>query len=108
MLTGRLVMSRPVASHRPPPILPPGPIGLFSRSATGKTISLSSRKARHLTESQCDTGLDPDRIVAPASGDWNKDGANDLALLVQPAEDGEEDNAIYLYLNSEVGRLTLQ
>lgn len=28
--------------------------------------------------------VDPDRIVAAATGDWNQDGATDLALLVQP------------------------
>ncbi|WP_026619328.1 hypothetical protein M728_001021 [Ensifer sp. WSM1721] len=49
--------------------------------------------------------LDPARIVSAATGDWNKDGASDLALLVAPAED--KDNAIYLYLNSDVGKLTL-
>ena len=52
--------------------------------------------------------VDPDRIVAAATGDWNQDGANDLALLVEPAEGGDDENSIYLYLNNEVGKLTLQ
>lgn len=51
--------------------------------------------------------MDPARIVSAATGDWNKDGASDLALLVAPAEGSDEDNAIYLYLNSDVGKLTL-
>ena len=38
-----------------------------------------------------------ERIVAGASGDWNKDGATDLALLVAPAGD-DEKIGIYLYV----------
>lgn len=37
------------------------------------------------------------RILSGASGDWNKDGASDLAILVAP--DNEDDGiGIYLYL----------
>ncbi|HXV30066.1 MAG TPA: hypothetical protein VD840_07025 [Sinorhizobium sp.] len=52
--------------------------------------------------------IDPARVVAAATGDWDGNGTSDLALLVQPGEGSDEDNAIYLYLNSEVGRLTLK
>lgn len=37
------------------------------------------------------------RILSGASGDWNKDGALDLAILVAPDNDDEEIG-IYLYL----------
>ncbi|WP_246735719.1 hypothetical protein [Agrobacterium sp. a22-2] len=37
------------------------------------------------------------RILSGASGDWNKDGALDLAILVAPGSDDEEIG-IYLYL----------
>ncbi|WP_235842225.1 hypothetical protein [Ciceribacter selenitireducens] len=36
-----------------------------------------------------------ERIISGASGDWNKDGATDLALLVAP---GSEDEVIGIYL----------
>ncbi|WEX78626.1 hypothetical protein PYH37_003532 [Sinorhizobium numidicum] len=52
--------------------------------------------------------IDPARIVSAATGDWDKNGASDLALLVAPADGSDEDNAIYLYLSNEVGRLTLK
>ena len=38
-----------------------------------------------------------DRVVGGVSGDWNKDGKSDLALLVSPAE-GETYAGLYLYL----------
>ncbi|MBW8321410.1 MAG: hypothetical protein K0M47_19365 [Rhizobium sp.] len=38
-----------------------------------------------------------ERIIAGASGDWNKDGATDLALLVAPGSD-DEVIGIYLYV----------
>lgn len=38
-----------------------------------------------------------ERILSGASGDWNKDGALDLAILVAPDNDDEEIG-IYLYL----------
>ncbi|HVK92713.1 MAG TPA: hypothetical protein VM468_15160 [Mycoplana sp.] len=39
-----------------------------------------------------------DRIVAAATGDWNKDGSQDLAVIARPAEGGDEDNGVYIYL----------
>lgn len=48
-----------------------------------------------------------ERIVAGASGDWNKDGATDLALLVAPGSD-DEVVGIYLYVTeSDRGLLRL-
>lgn len=48
-----------------------------------------------------------ERIVAGASGDWNKDGATDLALLVAPGSD-DEVVGIYLYITeSDRGLLRL-
>lgn len=38
-----------------------------------------------------------DRIVGGVSGDWNRDGKSDLALLVSPGE-GETYAGLYLYL----------
>lgn len=38
-----------------------------------------------------------ERIVSGAAGDWNKDGATDLALLVAPGSE-DEDIGIYLYV----------
>ncbi|AWI56711.1 hypothetical protein [Sinorhizobium fredii] len=52
--------------------------------------------------------IDPARIVSAATGDWNKDDASDLALLVSPAEGSDEENAVYLYLTNDVGRLVLK
>ncbi|MCF3642017.1 hypothetical protein LXM94_18790 [Rhizobium sp. TRM95111] len=40
-----------------------------------------------------------DRIGAAAAGDWNGDGAPDLALVVKPPADGDGDNALLIYLN---------
>ncbi len=48
-----------------------------------------------------------ERIVAMASGDWNKDGAPDLAVIATPGDDGGDDNGIYVYLaKPEENRLT--
>ncbi len=48
-----------------------------------------------------------ERIIAGASGDWNKDGATDLALLVAPGSD-DEVIGIYLYVTeSDRGLLKL-
>lgn len=48
-----------------------------------------------------------DRIIAMASGDWNKDGTPDLAVVATPGG-GDEDNGIYVYLaKPEENRLTL-
>lgn len=38
-----------------------------------------------------------ERIISGATGDWNKDGATDLALLVAPGSD-DEVIGIYLYV----------
>ena len=47
------------------------------------------------------------RIISGASGDWNKDGAPDLALLVAP-DDEDEEIGIYLYVTeSDRGLLKL-
>lgn len=48
-----------------------------------------------------------EQIIAGASGDWNKDGATDLALLVAPGSD-DEVVGIYLYITeSDRGLLRL-
>ena len=49
-----------------------------------------------------------DRIIAMASGDWNKDGTPDLAVVATPGDGGDEDNGVYVYLaKPEENRLTL-
>lgn len=49
-----------------------------------------------------------DRIVAMASGDWNKDGVADLAVIATPGDDSGDDNGLYVYLAKPVeNRLTL-
>ena len=49
-----------------------------------------------------------DRIVAMASGDWNKDGTPDLAVIATPGDDSGDDNGLYVYLaKPEENRLTL-
>ncbi|WLR93964.1 hypothetical protein [Shinella zoogloeoides] len=49
-----------------------------------------------------------DRIIAMASGDWNKDGTPDLAVVATPGDDGGDDNGIYVYVaKPEENRLTL-
>ncbi|OCP36521.1 hypothetical protein [Ensifer sp. LC163] len=52
--------------------------------------------------------IDPGRIVSAATGDWDKDGASDLALLVKPGDGTDEDNAVYIYLAGEDGPLALK
>ena len=48
-----------------------------------------------------------ERIVAMASGDWNKDGAADLAVIATPGDDSGDDNGIYVYLaKPDENRLT--
>ena len=48
-----------------------------------------------------------DRIVAMASGDWNKDGTPDLAVIATPGDDSGDDNGLYIYLaKPEENRLT--
>ena len=49
-----------------------------------------------------------DRIIAMASGDWNKDGTPDLAVVATPGDGSDEDNGVYVYLaKPEENRLTL-
>ena len=49
-----------------------------------------------------------ERIIAMASGDWNKDGTMDLAVVATPDDESGEDNGIYVYLATpEENRLTL-
>jgi hypothetical protein len=53
-------------------------------------------------------GFPADRIIAAASGDWNGDGAQDLAIIARPADDSIEDNGLYLYFaNPDENRLSL-
>jgi hypothetical protein len=48
------------------------------------------------------------RIVDAATGDWNGDGKPDLALLMEPADGGEDDQlGIYIYLRDEHDLLRL-
>ena len=42
----------------------------------------------------------PERIIDAATGDWNKDDNQDLALLVGP-EDGGQDIGIYIYVRDK-------
>lgn len=42
-------------------------------------------------------GFPAERVLSSASGDWNKDGRQDLALLVAP-ENEDDDLSLYLYL----------
>ena len=51
------------------------------------------------TLAQAAEAIDPDRIIFAATGDWDKDGSSDLAMLVAPVEGSDEDNAVYIYLN---------
>lgn len=52
--------------------------------------------------------IDPAHIVSATTGDWNKDGDADLALIVRPADGSDEDNGIYLYLAGKNGALELK
>ncbi len=61
------------------------------------------------TAAQAADAIAPDRIVFAATGDWDKDGSSDLAMLVAPAKDADEDHAVYIYLNDgDTGRLKLK
>ncbi len=51
------------------------------------------------TLAQAAEAIDPDRIIFAATGDWDKDGTSDLAMLVAPVEGSDDDNAVYIYLN---------
>lgn len=58
---------------------------------------------------QAAEAIGADRIISAATGDWDKDGNADLALLVAAAEDSGDDHSVYIYLHDdEAGRLTLK
>jgi hypothetical protein len=40
-----------------------------------------------------------ERIVAMASGDWDKDGTQDLAIIATPEDESGDDNGLYIYLS---------
>ena len=49
-----------------------------------------------------------ERIITAASGDWNGDGAPDLALIATAEESSGEDSGLYIYLaKPDEARLTL-
>ena len=52
--------------------------------------------------------IDPSRIISAATGDWDKDGSPDLALLAEPPEGSEDSHGIYIYLKGETNRLQLK
>ncbi|WP_276118571.1 hypothetical protein [Pararhizobium qamdonense] len=62
------------------------------------------------TAPQAADAIDPERIIFAATGDWDKDGTSDLAMLVAPADgSGEDDNSVYIYLNDgDTDRLKLK
>ncbi|ACP24858.1 hypothetical protein NGR_c10720 [Sinorhizobium fredii NGR234] len=73
-----------------------------------RTVLLAASLLLSPTLALAADSIDPARIVSAATGDWNEDDASDLVLLVSPAEDSDEDNAIYIYLTNDVGRLVLK
>ncbi len=53
-----------------------------------------------------ETSADP--VIAVVTGDWNRDGERDAAMIVEPG-DGEDDNSLKLYLAERPGgRLRLK
>ncbi|MGY5803314.1 hypothetical protein [Rhizobium hainanense] len=50
------------------------------------------------TAVHAEDAIAPNRIVDAATGDWNKDGGADLALLVAPAPGDEADTSIGIYI----------
>jgi hypothetical protein len=48
-----------------------------------------------------DVMIDPSRIIAAATGDWDTDEAPDLALLVAPADESGDRNSVYVYINGQ-------
>lgn len=62
----------------------------------------------HPTLASAAEAIDPTRIVSAATGDWNKDGDADLALIVRPAEGSDADNGVYIYLAGDMGALELK
>ncbi|WP_083198168.1 FG-GAP repeat protein [Pararhizobium polonicum] len=58
---------------------------------------------------QAAQAIDPDRVISATTGDWDKDGNTDLAMLVAAPAGSDEDHAVYVYLNDgDTGRLTLK
>ena len=50
-----------------------------------------------------------DRITAAAVGDWNRDGADDLAVIARPPEGSDDDSGVYIYLADDgASRLSLK
>ncbi|MDO9415908.1 hypothetical protein [Pararhizobium sp.] len=47
--------------------------------------------------------IDPERIASATTGDWDKDGDTDLAMIVRPAQSSTEMNGIYIFLNDPSG-----
>ncbi|CAN7434911.1 hypothetical protein LJR235_002766 [Pararhizobium sp. LjRoot235] len=61
------------------------------------------------TAAQAAEAIDPERIVSAATGDWDKDGSLDLAMLVSAPEGSEEDHTVYIYLDDgDTARLKLK
>ncbi|NLR95727.1 hypothetical protein HGP17_02620 [Rhizobium sp. P38BS-XIX] len=50
------------------------------------------------TAVHAEDAIAPSRIVDAAIGDWNKDGDQDLALLVAPAQGADADTSIGVYI----------
>ncbi|MBB3977908.1 hypothetical protein GGQ64_003122 [Rhizobium azooxidifex] len=50
-----------------------------------------------------------DRITAAAVGDWDRNGAQDLAVIASPPEGSDDDNGVYIYLTEGgLSRLSLK
>lgn len=61
------------------------------------------------TVAQAAEAIDPDRIVSAATGDWDKDGNPDLALLVAAPDESGEDHSVYISLyDAESGTMKLK
>jgi len=60
--------------------------------------------------SLADEAIDPGRIAAVTTGDFDKDGDIDLAMIVRPPQArGADDNGIYVYLSDpSEGRMVLR
>lgn len=64
---------------------------LMRRTIVTALLSLAAFNLAHAED------IAPERVLDGATGDWNKDGRQDLALLVAP-KSGDEDIGIYIYL----------
>ncbi len=64
-----------------------------------KTVATALCCAFLATAASAET-IDPARIIDAATGDWNQDGQQDVAILAAPAEDGEQIG-IYIYLRDQ-------